>query len=156
MHLRFPLSDPYMTEHHFHEQWHTCEVYWSAIILPSFSLSDHLKGIPAIIFVTAMIVPGDLRAHQAKQRWTSSQCMWHRFPGFHPGMMGNEGQAGSVGVRSPLTAWGNIGCKDVSPPLPFTPAAASDLAATGLLKKHPTALITRPTWASQTHSCDSH
>lgn len=48
-----------------------------------------------IIFVTAMAVPDALRAsaHPAKQGWTSLQREWHRFPGFHPGVMGNEGQA---------------------------------------------------------------
>lgn len=128
---------------------------WSLLVCNwSFSLSDHLKGIPVVIFLTAMIVPDALRAfaHPAKQGRISLQCVWHYFPGFHPGVVGNEGQAGCVGARSLLTARGNIGCKDVSPPLPSTPTAASDLAGTGSLKKNPTALITGLTWASQTHS----
>lgn len=85
-----------MIEHCFQGQLYTYEIYWSAVMLPSFSLFDHLKDIPVIIFVTAMIVRDALRAfaHQAKQGWTSLQCLWHHFPGFHPGMVGNEGQAG--------------------------------------------------------------
>jgi len=85
---------------------------------------------------------GGLFAHQAKQGQTLLPCVGHRFPGFHPGAVGNEGQAGCAGVRSLLTAWGNAGSEEVSPPLPYKPTAASALAGTGSSKKHPTALIT--------------
>lgn len=61
----------------------------------NLSLSDHLKGIPVVIFVAAMIVLGVLRvfAHHTKQAWTSLLCMWHCFPGFRPGLIRIEGQA---------------------------------------------------------------
>lgn len=84
-----------------------------------------------------MIVPDALRAftHQGEQGQTSLQCMWHHFPAFHPGVMGNEGKAGCAGVRSLLVAQGNVGCKDVSPALPSAPTATSDLASKGWIKK---------------------
>lgn len=83
-----------------------------------------------IVFLTAVIVPDALRAfaHQGKRGQTLLWCTWHRVPGFHPGVMGNEGEAGCAGVRSLLTAQGNVGCKDVSPILPSTPTATSDFA----------------------------
>lgn len=83
-----------------------------------------------IVFLTAVIVPDALRAfaHQGKQGQTLLWCTWHRVPGFHPGVMGNEGEAGCAGVRSLLTAQGNVGCKDISPVLPSIPTATSDLA----------------------------
>lgn len=101
---------------------------------------DHLKGIPSIVFLTAVIVPDALRAfaHQGKQGQTLLQCMWHRFPGFHPGVMGIEGKASCAAVRSLLTAQGNVGCKDVSSALLSTPTATSDLSDKGSLKKKAT------------------
>lgn len=49
--------------------------------------------------------------------------------------MGIEGKASYAGVRSPLTAQGNVGCKDVSSALLSTPTAISDLAGNGSFKK---------------------
>lgn len=98
------------------------------------SLSDHLRGIPSIVFLTAVIVPDALRAfaHHGKQGLTLLQCLWHHFPGFHPGVMGNEGKAGCAGARSLLTAQSNVGCKNVSSALLSTPTETSDLAGKGL------------------------
>lgn len=64
--------------------------------------------------------------------------------------MGIEGKASCAGVRSLLTAQGNVGCKDVSSALLSTPTVISDLAGKGLLKKKQqnTALITGLTRAS--------
>lgn len=138
MHLHFSLF-PIMTEYHFHEQWYTCDVCWFAVILPTF---------PCLITSRAFL-------------WLFLLLPWWCWAlrGFLHITLSRDGPHCYVcGIASldvtlawwelrDRQAWGHAGCKDVPPPLPSTPTAASDVAGTGSLKKHPTVLITGLTWA---------